>query len=174
MATGSTCHTITNHLRPSIMLSSSYRIMLRKMPSSCQAGFQVTSETTSSCCHLVVAKWWALNTKLTHIFTSTFQSIWVIYKESCLRSESHPVAYTTFCSYWRSLLPYIVVGKPMSDLCWTCQQNSSVIFKSINRFVKEKSTVSTQLEHTGHMYTSTHTWCKYWWVKLCEINPLVN
>ena len=71
-----------------------------------------------------------------------FQSIWAIYQESCLRSDHTPVACTTFRSYWTKLLPFITVDKPMSDLCWTCQQNSNVILKSINKPVEEKSAVS--------------------------------
>ena len=36
--------------------------------------------------------------------------------ESAIKS----VAYTSFCRRWRSLLPSVVVMKPMTDLCWQC------------------------------------------------------
>ena len=52
------------------------------------------------------------------------------------------MAYQTFTSYWRALLPHNVVGRPLSDLCWTCQQNSNIILKSVNKSVDEKSVVS--------------------------------
>ena len=39
-------------------------------------------------------------------------------------------------------MPHIVVGKPMSDLCWTCQQNNNSILKAVNKSTEEKSAVS--------------------------------
>ena len=49
------------------------------------------------------------------------RGIWKVYKESAeSASLVHLVAYTTFCHLWRSLLPSIILMKPMSDLCWTC------------------------------------------------------
>jgi len=70
------------------------------------------------------------------------QTIWTIYKEASQADNIHAVAYTTFCNYWRTLMPQIVVGKPMSDLCWTCQQNSNIILKAVNKSAEEKSAVS--------------------------------
>ena len=34
------------------------------------------------------------------------------------------------CSLWKQLLPQILVCKPMSDLCWTCHQNSTRIMRA--------------------------------------------
>ena len=51
-------------------------------------------------------------------------------------------AYTTFLKYWRDLTPHIVVMKPMSDLCWVCQKNSSAILKTRNMPDEMKSSVS--------------------------------
>jgi len=39
-------------------------------------------------------------------------------------------------------MPFIVVGRPMSDLCWQCQQNSNLIMKAVNRSAREKTMVS--------------------------------
>ena len=39
-------------------------------------------------------------------------------------------------------MPFIIVGKPMSDLCWQCQQNSSLIMKAVNKSAREKSEVN--------------------------------
>ena len=36
-------------------------------------------------------------------------------------------------------MPDIIVTKPMSDLCWTCQQNNSLIQRSSNKPEEEKS-----------------------------------
>ena len=51
----------------------------------------------------------------------------------------HTVAYTTFCWLWRSLLPSIIIMKLMSDLCWTCQQNSTAILRAANCSEGDKS-----------------------------------
>lgn len=56
------------------------------------------------------------------------------------------VAYTTFCCLWRSLLPSVVVMKPMSDLCWTYQKNSTAIVRASNHHESLKSKVLHQAE----------------------------
>ena len=54
------------------------------------------------------------------------RSIWKTYHSAADEEASiHAVAYTTFCHLWRSLLP-------MTDLCWTCHQNSTVILRAAN------------------------------------------
>ena len=40
------------------------------------------------------------------------------------------VCYSLFCSPWKQLTPQVVVTKPMSDLCWTCQRNSTLIMRA--------------------------------------------
>ena len=50
-------------------------------------------------------------------------------------------AYSTFCKVWRHFLPH-VIARPMTDLCWTCQQNSTAIVRSTNLSEAEKSEVS--------------------------------
>ena len=70
-------------------------------------------------------------------------------------SGEKPVAYKTFCKFWNQLVPYIIVGKPMSDLCWTCQQNSTMITRTIIRSEDEKSEVKLQCAHNHNT-----VWCK--------------
>ena len=53
-----------------------------------------------------------------------------------------PVAYRTFCYYWQILLPHIIVGKPRSDIRWTCQQNSEKIMRMTNKGDNEKTQVN--------------------------------
>ena len=65
--------------------------------------------------------------------STTKRAIWEIYLEAAANSTMRAVAYSTFTQIWRQLLPYIVVMKPMSDLCWVCQQNSAAITRSANR-----------------------------------------
>ena len=44
----------------------------------------------------------------------------------------HPVAYTTFCYLWRTVVPSVVVMKPRSNLHWQFQQNSAAIICTTN------------------------------------------
>lgn len=68
------------------------------------------------------------------------RTIWKTYKTATEATNSVcKVAYTTFCRLWRTLLPSIVLMKPMSDLCWKCQQNSSAILRAANSSDVEKS-----------------------------------
>jgi len=84
--------------------------------------------------------------QLTNFYAFFVQKIWRRYKECCLTESAaalglRPVAYRTFCRYWLELLPHIVISKPRSDLCWTCQQNSTAIMKLTNRSDREKERV---------------------------------
>ena len=90
--------------------------------------------------------------KLTkYIFT---QQIWRLYCDSCAMNGDKATAYQSFCKYWLQLQPNIRIGKPMSDLCWTCQQNSTMIARSINKSEEEKSEVNCILFSTtmSHQY----------------------
>ena len=42
------------------------------------------------------------------------------------------VKYDAFRRLWKSLVPYIVKTRPMTDLCWMCQRNNSAIYHSTN------------------------------------------
>lgn len=75
--------------------------------------------------------------------STTKRSIWELYVESAASGLLRPVGYSTFTRLWRQLLPHIVIMKPMSDLCWICQQNSTAITRAANRPEEEKSAVST-------------------------------
>ena len=70
------------------------------------------------------------------------QKIWEFYTACCQAHSTRSAAKTTFLHYWRTLVPEIRVGKPMSDLCWTCQQNNALILKSANKPANEKTAVS--------------------------------
>ena len=74
--------------------------------------------------------------------STTKHAIWELYLQAASTSVMRAVVYSTFTQLWHQLLPNIVVMKPMSDLCWICQQNSTAIMRSAN-CPEEKSTVST-------------------------------
>ena len=68
------------------------------------------------------------------------RAVWRVYATASNEAESiQSVSYPTFCRLWRSLLPSIIIMKPMTDLCWQCQQNSSAILRSANMSESDKS-----------------------------------
>jgi hypothetical protein len=85
------------------------------------------------------------------------RAIWRVYRDAAEEEGTvHPVAYTTFCYLWRTLMPSIVVMKPRSDLCWQCQQNSARIVRTANCPHEVKLTaISDALEHLRNVKTSS-------------------
>ncbi len=76
------------------------------------------------------------------------RSIWRICKGQMEAVRDVPIGYSTFCKLWKRLVPYLVVTKPMTDLCWTCQQNSTALTQSVNTPLAEKSAaLKAYLEH---------------------------
>ena len=68
------------------------------------------------------------------LFTNhSLQVIWRHYNESSTIAGKKATGYPIFLDHWLHLLPNIIVTKPHSDLCWTCQQNSVAIMKAVNR-----------------------------------------
>jgi hypothetical protein len=57
------------------------------------------------------------------------KDIWKKYSEAAAPAEVKIVSYVSFVRLWRQLLPFIAISKPMSDLCWTCQQGYRKISK---------------------------------------------
>ena len=47
-------------------------------------------------------------------------------------TELRAVGNSTFRKLWKLLVPSIVIGRPMTDLCWQCQQNNHAIYRSCN------------------------------------------
>ena len=58
---------------------------------------------------------------------------------------------STFLKVWRLYHPYVLVCKPMSDLCWHCQRNNSLLYRSANLPDAEKERrVGDQLVHLAN------------------------
>ena len=74
------------------------------------------------------------------------QAVWKDYEAACLAEELRVVTYRTFCQLWREQLAYITVMKPMTDLCFVCQKNSTAIMRAANLPEEAKSEVC-------HVYT---------------------
>ena len=59
---------------------------------------------------------------------------------------------------WRQLTPQVLVMCPMSDLCWVCQQNSTLIMLAHNR-PEEKSEVLLLIISPYRHYTEERSIC---------------
>ena len=84
----------------------------------------------------------------------TKASVWRAYKSAAVGDE-RDVRYSTFRRLWSQLLPFVVICKPMSDLCWICQANNTRIVQQVNVPEDEKSAVLRQQER--HL---EHAWAK--------------
>ena len=80
--------------------------------------------------------------------SDTKMNVWKSFKRACEESNKQAVSYTKFTDLWKQFYPNIVVSKPMTDLCFTCQQNTSKLLRAGNLPEEEKSEcVQTQQEH---------------------------
>lgn len=53
-----------------------------------------------------------------------------------------------FMDTWKSLLPFIITARPMTDLCWICQQNNTLVYRGANLAENVKSDrLREQQEH---------------------------
>lgn len=96
------------------------------------------------------------------------RGIWKTYHSAAEgKLNVNAAAYTTFCCLWRSLVPSVIIMKPMTDLCWTCHQNSTPILRAANSSNTSKS--STLKEAKEHLciiqversfYKSTYDACR--------------
>ena len=53
------------------------------------------------------------------------------------------MALSTFKQLWTQYLPRVMTCKPMTDLCWRCQQNNTRLYKTANQSEEEK------MQHLG-------------------------
>ena len=70
------------------------------------------------------------------------------------------MSYSTFCRLWRLQLPSIRNMKPMTDLCWTCQQNSTLIIRAANCPDAVKSGVYAEAQEHLRVVTSERSYYK--------------
>jgi len=75
-------------------------------------------------------------------------SVWRVYSTAMEAQSKSPVGYSKFVDLWNQLNPHIVIMRPMSDLCFTCQHNNSQTVRSANLPESLKSAcVRAQEEH---------------------------
>ena len=91
-----------------------------------------------------------------HLLSSsdTKMNVWNSFKQACEESNKQAISYTKFIDLWKQFHPNVVVAKPMSDLCFTCQQNTSKLLRAANLPEAEKSEcVKAQQEHLDSVQT---------------------
>ena len=62
----------------------------------------------------------------------TKSAVYRLYVKACESEQSCHVSRRTFENIWHQLCPYITVMKPATDLCHTCQQNTTLLMKAAN------------------------------------------
>ena len=50
---------------------------------------------------------------------------WHVYNSACQASNKLVVSYSKFLEIWGKFFPNVVISKPVTDLCMTCQQNTN-------------------------------------------------
>ena len=80
--------------------------------------------------------------------SKTKKSVWRAYEAACEASDFQTVSYTKFLQLWEQFYPNVVVAKLMTDLCFTCQQNTTKLQRATNLSDSEKSEcVNVHQEH---------------------------
>ena len=64
--------------------------------------------------------------------------VWRVYETACKAADKHPVSYSKFLQIWGQFYPYVVMSKPMTDLCLTYQQNTNKLQRAANLLECEK------------------------------------
>ena len=87
--------------------------------------------------------------------------VWKSFKKACEESNKQAVSYTKFIDLWKRFHPNVVVAKPMTDLCFTCQQNTSKLLRAANLPEAEKSEcVQAQQQHLNSVQTERELYKK--------------
>ena len=86
--------------------------------------------------------------------SETKMNVWRVFKRACEETGKQAVCYTTFTKLWEQFHPDVVVAKPMTDLCLTCQQNTAKLLRSVNLPDRVKSKcVLAQQDHLNCVET---------------------
>lgn len=81
-------------------------------------------------------------------------SMWNEYEGTCTTSNEKAVSYRKFLRLWDEFYPDVVVAKPMTDVCLTCQQNTTKLQRAAHLSDEEKSEcVKAYQEHLNTVQT---------------------
>lgn len=76
----------------------------------------------------------------------TKHKLWKTYQDTCHAAGHMAVGYSKFCVLWQQLCPFVLIMRPATDLCWTCQKNNNHILRVANLGEAEKAEVVRQQE----------------------------
>ena len=80
--------------------------------------------------------------------SETKMSVWKVYNSTCEASNKQAISYKKFIQLWQEFFPNVVVAKPRTDLCLTCQQNTAKLQSAANLSESEKAEcILAQQEH---------------------------
>ena len=88
----------------------------------------------------------SLETHLVISSSITKKDIFQQYTQVSLEASLSPVKYSLFLELWNSLVPWIVIAKPSSDLCWTCQKFSETLYRTPNLDVHVKAEMTLRYQ----------------------------
>ena len=63
--------------------------------------------------------------------SETKMNVWRAFKKVSEETGKQAVGYTAFTKLWQQFHPDLLIAKPMTDLCLTCQQNTSKLLWSV-------------------------------------------
>ena len=84
--------------------------------------------------------------------SETKMSVWREYEGTCKTSNEKAVSYRKFLQLWDEFYPDVVVAKPMTDLCLTCQQSTTKLQEAAHLSDEEKS--ECVRAHQEHLNTA--------------------
>ena len=61
--------------------------------------------------------------------STTKHHVWELYQDTASLLGLRSLSYSTFCKLWKKCLPNLIAARPLTDLCWKCQQNSTLIMR---------------------------------------------
>ena len=77
-------------------------------------------------------------------------SVWRSYRTALKdKADIKPVGYSKFVDLWNQLTPHVLIMRPMSDLCFTCQHNNTQIIRSANLPQNTKTALVKSNNRTG-------------------------
>ena len=78
----------------------------------------------------------------------TKHGLWRTYTNICKGTGKPSMGYSKFCDLWNQLCPFIVIMRPATSLCWTCQKNNNRIRNNVNLPESDKAeAVGDQEQH---------------------------
>lgn len=78
----------------------------------------------------------------------TKHGLWKTYCEISASQGKNHVGYSKFCDLWSQLCPFVLIMRPVTDLCWTCQKNNNLTQKTADLPEAEKvEAVRNQEQH---------------------------